>query len=134
MYAVSEPHSAVDVALERVGLAARADDRAATLSRGLLQRLNLARAIVHQPVVLILDEPDTGLDSAGRELLSSIVGEWTQRGASVILTSHNLDFALGAATRAVLLAHGRVLVERASADLTPFEAAALIADQFSGVR
>jgi ABC-type multidrug transport system ATPase subunit len=98
-------------ALARVGLARRADDRAATLSRGLLQRLNLARAILHEPAALVLDEPDTGLDAAGREVLSEIVRTQVAGGGSVVLTTHALDYALELATRVVVLADGRVVLE-----------------------
>ena len=98
-------------ALEHVGLARRADDRASTLSRGLLQRLNLARAILHEPAVLLLDEPDTGLDAAGREVLSEIVHSQVTRGGSVVLTTHALEYALGLATRVVVLGEGRVVLD-----------------------
>lgn len=97
--------------LERVGLSRRADDRASTLSRGLLQRLNLARALLHEPLALVLDEPDTGLDSAGREVLSEIVRSQVSRGGGVVLTTHALDYALSLATRIVVLAGGRVVLD-----------------------
>jgi heme ABC exporter ATP-binding subunit CcmA len=127
MFAVAQPDAAAVAALERVGLAARADERASALSRGLLQRLNLARAIVHAPAVLILDEPDTGLDAAGRELLAALVAEQVGRGASVVLTSHNVELALRAATRAVVLAQGGVVAERATRDLSIAEVDGLLA-------
>ncbi|HEX5167329.1 MAG TPA: heme ABC exporter ATP-binding protein CcmA [Thermomicrobiales bacterium] len=98
-------------ALARVGLARRAEDRAATLSRGLLQRLNLARAILHEPAALVLDEPDTGLDAAGREVLSEIVQAQVAGGGSVVLTTHALEYALELATRVVVLAGGRVVLD-----------------------
>jgi heme ABC exporter ATP-binding subunit CcmA len=111
MFDLDDASDRAATALTRVGLAGRADDRAATLSRGLLQRLNLARAILHEPAALVLDEPDTGLDAAGRTVLSEIVRAQVARGGSVVLTTHALDFALELATRVVILADGRVMLD-----------------------
>ncbi|MEX1158385.1 MAG: heme ABC exporter ATP-binding protein CcmA [Thermomicrobiales bacterium] len=111
MFGLEDAGKRATRALERVGLAGRAGDRAATLSRGLLQRLNLARAILHDPSALVLDEPDTGLDAAGRDLLSEIVRSQVARGGSVVLTTHALDYALVLATRVVVLADGRVVLD-----------------------
>ena len=111
MFGLADSQSRVEKSLKRVGLARRADDRAATLSRGLLQRLNLARAILHEPSVLVLDEPDTGLDAAGREVLSEIVRSQAANGGSVVLTTHALDYALKQATRVVVLTDGRIVLD-----------------------
>lgn len=113
MFALDNLDERVEAVLEQVGLAARTDDRAATLSRGLLQRLNLARAILHKPGVLILDEPDTGLDAAGRAVLSAIMARQRASGGCVVLTTHALDYALEHATRVVTLSGGRVLFDAA---------------------
>ena len=111
--ALADPQARAVAALERVGLDQRSGDRAATLYRGLLQRLNLARAVLHEPAVLVLDEPDTGLDAAGREVLSEIVRSQIAGGGSVVLTTHALDYALDLATRVVVLADGRVVLDDA---------------------
>ena len=97
--------------LGRVGLATRAGDQAGTLSRGLLQRLNLARAILHEPGILILDEPDTGLDAAGRDVLSAIIDGQVGSGGSVVWTTHALEYALERSTRIVALAAGQVTLD-----------------------
>lgn len=73
MFQLDQMTARIDESLERVGLGTRADSAAGTLSRGLLQRLNLARALLHRPAVLLLDEPDTGLDAAGRVVLARLV-------------------------------------------------------------
>jgi heme ABC exporter ATP-binding subunit CcmA len=121
MFGLVDAKARAVAALERVGLDRRAGDRASTLSRGLLQRLNLARAVLHEPAVLVLDEPDTGLDAAGREVLSEIVRSQIAGGGSVVLTTHALDYALDLATRVVVLADGRVVLddarERLAADI-----------------
>jgi ABC-type multidrug transport system ATPase subunit len=105
---------AAKLALERVGLEDRADRPASTLSRGLLQRLDLARATLHEPSLLVLDEPDTGLDSSGRQLLSRMMRAQAGDGGLVIFTSHALDFAIGASDRIVTLSGGEIADDRPS--------------------
>lgn len=76
--------------LERVGLAAHAHERAGVFSRGMAQRLNLARVLMLEPDLLLLDEPGTGLDAASLALLRREVRDARQRGACVVLISHDL--------------------------------------------
>ncbi|MDR2820393.1 MAG: ABC transporter ATP-binding protein [Desulfovibrio sp.] len=94
--------------LERVGLAARACDRAGTFSRGMAQRLNLARILLLDPDVLLLDEPDTGLDAASRALLRRELLEARGRGACVVLASHDIASDAPLADRVLLLENGRL--------------------------
>lgn len=82
---------AADAALDRVGLTRHAHDRAGILSRGMAQRLNLARLLLGRPKLLLLDEPGTGLDTASRGLLHEMVREARDGGAAVIWISHDLD-------------------------------------------
>lgn len=124
MFGLGDAATRAGTALERVGLAQRAGDRAATLSRGLLQRLNLARALLHEPAVLVLDEPDTGLDAAGRAVLSGIVRSQIASGGSVVLTTHALEYALRLASRVVVLLDGSVVLDASRESLTD-EAVAL---------
>ncbi len=112
--------------LERVGLGGRLDSPAGTLSRGLLQRLNLARALLHGPEALLLDEPDTGLDGAGRGVLARLVTEHVGAGGSAVLTTHALDLALELATRVVVIASGVVVADGERAALTRSEVEAAI--------
>jgi heme ABC exporter ATP-binding subunit CcmA len=111
MFGLAHADVAVADALARVGLTHRAHDRAASLSRGLLQRLSLARAILHAPTVLILDEPDTGLDAAGRLVLQEIVRAQVDLGGSVVFTSHALELALDLSTRVIVVTEGRVTLD-----------------------
>jgi len=99
------PADRVAPALERVGLGGRGHDTVAELSRGMAQRLALARAVLHAPVLLLLDEPTAGLDSDGRDLLRDVLSE---PGRTVIVSTHEPGWFDGLATSEVQLASGRV--------------------------
>lgn len=122
-----DPNEVVIPAIEAVGLGGREDSRASTLSRGLLQRLNIARAMLHRPDVLILDEPDTGLDRAGRAVLESTVASVIDQGGAVVLTTHAHEFGLGLSTRTVVLQQGNLVWDGPSSDLSVGELDRLVA-------
>jgi heme ABC exporter ATP-binding subunit CcmA len=96
------PASRVDEVLEVVGLRAMADRRAGELSRGMQQRLALARAILHDPKLLILDEPDASLGTDAADLLGEIM-----RGRSTVLATHDHSLANRLCPRTLELRHGR---------------------------
>lgn len=118
MYGLANPDQVVTQALDRVGLSDRANRPAATLSRGLLQRLDLARATIHNPDLLILDEPDTGLDAPGLRVLERIVTDQAASGRAVIFTSHAIERALRLATRIVVLQRGDLVLDAPAATLS----------------
>jgi heme exporter protein A len=124
LYGVPQPRQRAAQALDRVGLADRAGTQARVLSRGMQQRLALARALLHDPDLLLLDEPDTGLDQDGLALLAEIIAERPDR--AVVLTTHHVEWALALCERAVALDRGRVvrdeLVTRAATPPTPASA------------
>jgi ABC-type multidrug transport system ATPase subunit len=82
----------------------------------MLQRLALARALLGRPELLLLDEPFTALDRAGRELLSRVIVEERQRGAAVLLSSHDVDAVAAITDRVVLLEAGRLVGSEDRAD------------------
>lgn len=127
MYQVDAPEEAISNAFDRVELADRADRPAGTLSRGLLQRLDLARAVLHRPSALVLDEPDTGLDAAGRQVLQRLALEQAERGGGVVFTTHGVDYALRLASRVVVLRGGDVVLNAATDSLTLSEVEGAIA-------
>ena len=86
----------------------RADHRVRTLSNGLQKRAAIARAILHQPDVLLLDEPEAGLDRESVSILGALLTEWTDSGRSVIMTTHDLDLGLSWGHRAGVLRGGKV--------------------------
>lgn len=98
----------LDGLLERVGLAHAADRSVGQFSRGMQQRLAIARALVGRPDLMLLDEPFTALDVAGREMLAGILSEERTRGAAILLTSHDLETVAEVSDAAVLLVDGRI--------------------------
>jgi ABC-type multidrug transport system ATPase subunit len=94
--------------LERLGLGHAVDRQAGTFSRGMLQRLALARALLGRPELLLLDEPFTALDRSGRELLAQVLQEERDRGTAILLSSHDFDALLSVCDRVVLLEHGTI--------------------------
>ena len=94
--------------LERVGLARAADRAVGGFSRGMAQRLALARALVHEPRLVLLDEPFTGLDPSGADLLVGLVQAARARGAVVVLVTHDLALSDALADDVVVLRAGRV--------------------------
>ncbi|MBI2755246.1 MAG: heme ABC exporter ATP-binding protein CcmA [Chloroflexi bacterium] len=105
LYGVPEPGARVETMLRQVGLSSRADSRVDTLSRGQQQRVALARALVHRPAVLLLDEPDTGLDAAAFDLLEELVRDAE---STVLLATHDLQAGARLCQRTVVLTDGRV--------------------------
>jgi len=105
--------------LETVGLRTRADDPVGTLSRGLQQRASLARALVHDPEIVFLDEPFTGLDPLGARALCRALATLRSDGRTVVLTTHDLRQGLELSDRWVLLARGRIVEQGRSADTDP---------------
>jgi ABC-2 type transport system ATP-binding protein len=105
--------------LAEVGLAARAGSPIGTYSRGMRQRLGVARALVNEPRVIFLDEPTLGLDPAGqRQMLELIRDLARERGATVILSTHFLDEVEEVCSRVLILNHGTVIAEGSIADIT----------------
>jgi ABC-2 type transport system ATP-binding protein len=106
------------VLLEEVGLPERAASPIATYSRGMRQRLGVARALVNSPSVLLLDEPTLGLDPAGqRHILALIRDVARERGATVILSTHFLDEVEETCSRVIILNRGEVIAEGTVADI-----------------
>jgi heme exporter protein A len=101
----------VPAALERAGLADRADDDVSGFSRGMRQRLALERALLHQPRLVLFDEPFTGLDDRAVSMVSDRLREIAAGGAIVVLATHDLDVADGLVTRAAVIKAGRLVAD-----------------------
>ena len=120
MYALKDAQQRARALLHRVGLEKRARDRVNALSRGQLQRLALARALLHSPRLLLLDEPDTGLDEQGNELLETLLNEHVARGGAALLATHQLAHALKLGDSIVTLENGRIVSTRGNGDGTSY--------------
>lgn len=131
LYGVADLPERAEYLLEVVGLGGRAEERVRGFSRGLQQRLALARAIIHDPPILLLDEPDAALDVAGAELLDRLMMDGRGRRRTVVLTTHNLDHALALAERAVILRRGRVAADLSTAATSAATLAAAIRNDWS---
>ena len=107
----SEAARRADQLLGFFALKNRAHDKITVLSGGLKRRLMLARALVNQPELLILDEPTTGLDPQSRQLLWEKLAELKKQGLTILLTTHYMEEAERLCDRLVIVDHGRILVE-----------------------
>ena len=103
--------------LELVGLGERGDDRVSGYSRGMKQRLHLARGMIGDPAVLFLDEPTTGLDPIGIHGLHEVVADLSARGVTILLTTHDMAEAEALCAQVLLVANGQVLLRGAPGDL-----------------
>lgn len=99
----------VQAVLDWTGLGGAADRRIATYSKGMSQRLGLAQAVVHEPPVVLLDEPASGLDPAGRVALTRLIRELAEAGRTVVFSSHLLAQAEEVCDRLAILGRGRLL-------------------------
>jgi len=111
--------------LARLGLEARAGQQVRTLSRGETQRAAIARALIHDPPVLLLDEPFTGLDRLAAEELGRLLGELAARGRATVLVTHDVEEGTGLASEVAFMRTGRFLAygPRAARDAATLTAA-----------
>jgi len=109
MYSVPEIESKISEVLEIVGLANRRRDLVRTYSRGMQQRLAIGRAVLHDPEVMLFDEPHTGLDQDACAMLDTVLQEVAARGRTVVMTSHDLVRAADLASRFDVLSRGKIV-------------------------
>jgi heme exporter protein A len=108
LYAVHGLDARIRETLDMVGLYSRRRDAVRTFSRGMQQRLSIGRAVLHDPDLLLLDEPHTGLDQEACEMLDATLHEVTERGRTVVMTSHDLARISDLARRFDVLTRGRI--------------------------
>jgi heme exporter protein A len=117
MYGVSALSQRVAEVLEMVGLSVRRKDLVRTFSRGMQQRLAIGRSILHDPEVLLLDEPHTGLDQDACDMLDGVLRRVAASGRTVVMTSHDLSRAANLAKRFDILSRGQILASVSVNDL-----------------
>ena len=118
MYNVANAQGRVHDLLRRVGLERRQKERVGTLSRGQVQRLSWARAFLHTPRLLLLDEADTGLDQEGHTLVDELLREHRARGGTTLFTTHQPERAMELSSHVALLSGGRIVYEHPTRSLT----------------
>lgn len=117
LYRLANPSERALWQLRLVGLEKQRDTLARDLSRGMQQRLALARAFLHDPPVLLLDEPDTGLDQRWCAFLTELLDRAALEGRTIVLTTHNLERSLDLSERVVVLNAGKVVFSARRNDL-----------------
>jgi heme exporter protein A len=108
MYGLAGAEPRIDALLDQVDLADRRHDRVRTYSRGMQQRLSIARVLLHDPKVVLLDEPFTGLDPDASDRLAETLRQLHDGKRAVVMTTHDLDRGLALCDRALLIARGRL--------------------------
>jgi heme exporter protein A len=116
LYGVDASQDRLMGLLERVGLRRRANDVVRAFSRGLQQRIGIARVLLHNPELILLDEPYTGLDGQAVAMLNEVLDEIVAAGRTVILTTHDLEQGLRAATRAMIMDRGKIVLSGEARD------------------
>lgn len=117
MYGINNYQSRIIEVLQLIGLENRRKDLVRTFSRGMSQRLAIARAILHEPQVILFDEPYTGLDQDASEMLDKVLKEIASHGRTVVMTSHDLIRAEALATRFDVLSRGVITASIHKTDL-----------------
>jgi heme exporter protein A len=117
MYGIGNMESRISEVLEMVGLEHRRKDLVRTFSRGMQQRLAIGRAVIHDPEVMLFDEPYTGLDQDASEMLDEVLRSVAAEGRTVVMTSHDLARAEDLATRFDILSRGVITASAAREDL-----------------
>ena len=107
LYGVRDARARVEASLQRMSMLDRADAPVRALSRGMQQRVSIARAMVHSPQLVLADEPYSGLDESGARALTVLLGELRSAGTAIILVTHNLAEGLSLATHAAVMQRGR---------------------------
>jgi len=128
LYGLADPEDAARRALESMRVIDRGEVPVRALSRGLQQRVSIARAIVHDPTLVLLDEPYSGLDEAGAAALTSLLRALRGRGATLVVVTHNVGEGLALATHAAIMTEGRFARFERRGDALAFDAQRYAAD------
>ncbi|MGQ9517751.1 MAG: heme ABC exporter ATP-binding protein CcmA [Anaerolineae bacterium] len=141
LYQVSDLEERIAALLQRMGLYERRHDPVRTFSRGMQQRLSIARAVLHDPPVLLLDEPDTGLDQQAARMLRKLLSVMDAEQRTILMTTHQLERAREMSTRVAILAGGQIRWDSPTAHLSTAELAEVYtelveqpANSFAGAR
>jgi heme exporter protein A len=109
MYAVARLNDRIPEVLDLVGLSDYRNDAVQNFSRGMQQRLSIGRAIIHDPMIIFLDEPFTGLDQQGSEDFIKLILQFRDQRKTVVMASHHLHLGLELCDRAAILKSGKIV-------------------------
>ena len=132
MYDVPHLDARIEEVLRQVYLYFRRHDPVRTYSRGMQQRLSIARAILHDPPVMLMDEPYTGLDVQATAMLRTVLQSLAASGRTVVMTTHDLELGLDVADRVVILSGGKIGFQAAARDISIHEFRRVYAEQTAG--
>jgi heme exporter protein A len=107
LYGIRDAGARVEDSLRRMSMLERADTSVRSLSRGMQQRVSIARAMVHSPQLVLADEPYSGLDESGARALTAVLQELRSAGAAIIVVTHNLVEGIALATHAAVMQRGK---------------------------
>jgi len=116
LYSVPNKGKKIKELLHEAGLFHRSHDLVGTFSKGMVQRLAIARAVIHDPKLVLMDEPYAGLDIKARETLNDIISRLNRGGTSFLIITHDLDTGFDVATRCGLLQNGKIVEECKASD------------------
>lgn len=117
MYNIPDLEERIRDLISRIGLESRLHDRVGILSRGMQQRLSIARAMIHDPSVILLDEPETGLDQYAGEMLVEVLDALNLGNRTAVMTTHNLQRGLEIGNHIAILAKGKIAFEESKHSL-----------------
>ena len=121
MYGVARLNDRITEVLDLVGLGDYRNDAVQNFSRGMQQRLSIGRAIIHDPMILFLDEPFTGLDQQGSEDFLKLILQFRDQGKTVIMASHHLQLGLELCERAAILKSGKIVYLQNVAHISKYD-------------
>lgn len=121
MYDVADLEKRIREVLSWVRLESRLQDRVGTLSRGLQQRASIARAVLHNPSILFLDEPEVGLDPHASAIVKDVLGDINSGGRTVVMTTHNLERGLEMGDRILIMDRGKIVYQALSHELSDMD-------------
>ncbi|MCH8061516.1 MAG: ABC transporter ATP-binding protein [Chloroflexi bacterium] len=121
MFRLDSIDERVRTVTEKLGMTSRLDQKVGTLSHGMQKRFSIARALLHDPLVLIMDEPESGLDQEALALLDKVITDRETPTRAVLITTHNLERGLALADRMAILSRGRIAHEESVESTEPAE-------------